>query len=335
MNQIAMTKLNFCSIFIACTLLVFILCSSPCNAQSNPQINFFMFNKTQFNPAFAGKDNAISATGLYREQWVGLKGAPSTQMLNVDMPAYFFKGGVGLSLSNRMTGAKRTTRLNLHYAYHHAFAFGQIGGGVSAGVVQRAFDGSELTAPQGSYEAGIDHNDNYIPATNQSGFSPGVSIGGYFSRNDFYAGISATNLLESRTTIDTKNGSAQIQSNRNYYFTSGVEIDLLKKVSWKPSVLVKSDFNAMQIDFNSLFIFNDNIYGGLAFRGYSRTSKDALSGMFGFKLGSNFTVGYSYDFSLSQLNKVNSGSHEVMLNYTLPIQDPSEKGKIIYNPRFL
>ena len=310
-------------------------CASMSHAQSDPQINFFMFNKTQFNPAFAGNENTIDAGAVYRQQWVGLKGAPSTQMLNVDMPTYFFKGGAGLTVINSMTGAKRTTRLNFHYAYHHSFSFGQVGGGISAGAVQRSFEGSELTAPEGSYEGGIDHNDQFIPSTDQSGVSPGFNLGGYFSRDDFFAGISVTNLLESKTTIDTKNGSANIRSGRNYYFTSGIEIDIFKKVTWKPSVLVKSDFTATQIDFNSFFVFNNNIYGGVAFRGYSKSSKDALSGIFGFKIGSNFLVGYSYDFSLSQLNRVNSGSHEVMLNYTIPIQDPSEKGKIIYNPRFL
>lgn len=315
--------------------IIAICLASTGYAQSDPQINFFMFNKTQFNPAFAGDENTIDAGAIYRQQWVGLQGAPSTQMVNVDMPTYFFKGGTGLTILNSMTGAKRTTRLNLHYAYHHSFAFGQVGGGISAGVVQRSFEGSELTAPEGSYESGIDHNDSFIPSTDQSGISPGFNLGGYFSRDDFFAGISVTNLLESKTTINTENGSANIRSGRNYYFTSGIEIDLFKKVTWKPSVLIKSDFTATQMDFNSFFVFNDNIYGGIAFRGYSQSSKDALSGMFGFKIGSNFLVGYSYDFSLSQLNRVNSGSHEVTLNYTIPIQDPSEKGKVIYNPRFL
>lgn len=323
--------------FIPAAVLCLIGCvySSNSYGQSAPQLNFFMFNQVQYNPAFAGDENALNATGLFREQWTGLDGAPSVQMLNVDLPAYFVKGGVGLSVVNHTTGAKRTSELNLHYAYHHSFHFGRIGGGVSAGVIQRSFDGNELRAPEGSYEGGIDHNDDFIPASNSSGIAPDFNIGSYFARDNFYVGISVTNLLESQTTISTETGSADVSSSRNYYFTSGVELDLSKKITWKPSVLVKSDFTATQIDFNSLFLFNDNIYGGLAFRGYSNDTKDAFSGIFGFKIGSNVTVGYSYDFSLSTLNEANSGSHEVMLNYTLPIQDPSKKGKVIYNPRFL
>ena len=55
----------------------------PMAAQFDPQFTQYMFNELYINPAYAGSRDNLSGTMLWREQWVGLSGAPSTGTLTV------------------------------------------------------------------------------------------------------------------------------------------------------------------------------------------------------------------------------------------------------------
>ena len=80
--------------------------------------------------------------------------------------------------------------------------------------------------------------------------------------------------------------------------------------------------------------YNDNLFGGVAFRGYNNDSRDALVIMGGFKISNNIKLGYSYDVTLSDLQLVSSGSHEILLNYNLNKRYVfSKPPNTIYHPR--
>ncbi len=55
-------------------------------AQNAPQMSHFMFNQLVYNPAYAGFDNSIYFTALYRAQWVGIEGNPSLQSFSAHSP---------------------------------------------------------------------------------------------------------------------------------------------------------------------------------------------------------------------------------------------------------
>ena len=57
-----------------------------------------MSNKLIQNPAYAGSADVLNFTALHRQQWVGLKGAPSTQTMSLHAPIFNRKVGVGLSI---------------------------------------------------------------------------------------------------------------------------------------------------------------------------------------------------------------------------------------------
>ena len=103
-----------------------------------------------------------------------------------------------------------------------------------------------------------------------------------------------------------------------------------------PSVLVKSDINQIQTDFSTIITYNDNIFGGATFRGYDSNSIDAIVVIVGMNISSKLRLGYSHDLTLSPLSTVNTGSHEIMLNYNLNKKiGAGIPPKIIYNPRYL
>ncbi|MBK7134550.1 MAG: type IX secretion system membrane protein PorP/SprF [Bacteroidales bacterium] len=98
---------------------------------------------------------------------------------------------------------------------------------------------------------------------------------------------------------------------RHYYLTSGYTLQL-RNPSFEliPSVFAFSDGKIIQFTVNSLVRYNKKIWGGVSYR-----AGDALIGMIGLELYNGLRLGYAYDFTVSDMSKSNSGSHEFMVNY--------------------
>ena len=178
----------------------------------------------------------------------------------------------------------------------------------------------------------INHKDGFLPINDVAATAPNIEAGIYYKSELFEAGFAATNLLEQAFEFPTFNPSAL----RAYYFNATANFDINSALSLHPSVFLKSDVLQTQVDFSVMLRYNDNISLGTSFRGYNTNSTDALALIGGFRLSEKVRLYYSYDLTLSELNTVNTGSHEILLNYNLN----KEFGKgippqIIYNPRDL
>lgn len=316
-------------------LPVFFLLYQVSVAQNSPVFSHFMFFKQLKNPASVGSENALDIAALYRAQWVGVKGNPSAQALSVQSPLNVLNSSAGIFIVNEMQGEERVTSAMLTYAYRHSFKKVNLAGGLSAGILQRAIDGSKLISPEGNYESGINHGDDFIPDKLASGISFDLNAGIYLNTKKMFAGISVNNIMESRSSLEWQNLKSEIRNPRYYTAMAGYRIKVGKKLNLLPSVSVETDFINTQAEFNTILQYKDNIYGGMSFRGFAPDLKDAVVLMAGFRIFKNLKAGYSYDVSLSSLNEANSGSHEVYLRYTINIKELVNPGKIIYSPRFL
>ena len=68
-------------------LTVIILFVVKVSAQQDPQFTHYMYNMSVLNPAYATDNtDVINFGGLYRAQWVGIEGAPTTQTFFVHKP---------------------------------------------------------------------------------------------------------------------------------------------------------------------------------------------------------------------------------------------------------
>ncbi len=321
------------------TLLFVLFIMGQGLAQQAPQYSMYMLNKYAFNPAYAGLDNSLSVTGVFRRQWSGLVGGPTTQNVNAHMPLYYLGGGIGINLENDELGAERNTLASLSYNYFLPVSkTSMISVGLSAGVVQKSLDGSKLRTPDGQYLAEpptIDHQDNFVPQGKVSAVAPVFNAGLYFHHERFEAGLAVSHLSQSTTRLEAIE-SVNITYIRNYFFNLATQFEIGRSFSLHPSVLVKSDLTQTQMEFSAILKYGDNIFGGASFRGYTSNSTDAVVFLAGYKLNERVTLAYSYDLTLSGLSNVSQGSHEVMLNYNL--NKAIGKGKlpkIIYNPRYL
>ena len=313
-------------------LILFCFCFAV-QAQQAPQYSLYMFNKLNYNPAYAGLDHSLSATGIYRKQWQGLEGSPTTQSFNVHMPLYIIGGGIGINLENDVLGAERLSTASLAYSWQRNLGNGILSAGLSGGIVQRMLDGSKLRTPDGNYLEDVpDHADNILPIGTETAIVPSFSAGAYYQTERFEVGIAARNLAEQSAKL----GLLNLKLNRHYFFNFGLNFDISRSLSIHPSLLLKSDFIQTQAEISTIVRYNDNIFAGASFRGYNTNSMDAVVIMAGFKLSEKITLAYAYDLTLSDLSVVSNGSHEIMLNYNLNKRiGAGQPPRIIYNPRSL
>lgn len=308
---------------------------SPLRSQQDLQFTQFNFNKLIFNPAVAGTNDALDISAFYRAQWVGLNGNPEYQTITADMPVYRINSGIGVSFFSDRIGAENNLDIRLSYSYITSVGSSKLSFGVYGGIMQKSIDGTKLQAPQGLYEPQvINHNDDFIPVGKVSAFAPDAGLGVYIGNERYSAGLSVTGLLESTYDFQLDAQTTRITRKRHFYLSGSYLIPVSDNFTIIPSLLAKSDLVEHQIDINALLLYNEVIWAGVSYRGYNNRSQDAIAAMLGAQLTRNLKVGYSYDFGLSELKQVNSGSHELFINYIVPMKRPSA-GKIINNPRFL
>jgi len=312
-----------------------IFCCNESRAQQDPQFSQYILNQFVYNPAYAGMDNALSATAHLRTQWVGITGQPFIQNISVHSPVSLLHGGAGLQVLNEQEGAMRVTSVSLAYSYIHKSRIGKFSFGVNGGVTQLNLDGSKLRAPDGNYENNlIEHNDPLLPSVSVSGLAPDFAAGFFFSSNKVNIGLSSTHLIPMEINLDGGGGNLAMNLVRQYYFQTSYLAKLGKTFALRPSVYLKSNGDNLQGEADAIFSFNDFFWIGGGVRGYNDNTQDAIIGMTGINVGDNLRIGYSYDYTISSLSAASNGSHEVVINYRVNLIKPAKPGKAIYNPRF-
>jgi type IX secretion system PorP/SprF family membrane protein len=305
--------------------LAFVFGLQNVNSQQDYQFTHYMFDNLSFNPGYAGLTQSICGTMIFRQQWSGFNGSPTTGLINVHAPVQLLRGGIGLTYLNDQLGFEKNNIARLSYSYHQAIGVGTLGIGVSAGIVQKSLNATWITPDQGA--GYIDGTDPGIALSNASDMVPDFNFGLFYRTNQLFMGISATHLggLE----MDDLN----VKNVHHYWITAGYNYDINPELKLRPSVLIKSDAASTILDLNVNVLYKDMIWAGATYR-----LGDAVAPMLGyqhkFDNSATLRIGYSYGITTSQLGNYNNGTHDIMLNYCFNLEKPPilQKSK---NPRFL
>ena len=286
--------------------------------QQDPMYTQYMYNTLSVNPGYAGSRDALSITGLLREQWVGIDGAPSTQSLTLHSPIYNDNMGLGLSVVNDRVGPIHQTMLFADYSYSiQTTANAKLAFGLKAGVNILQADLLALHANNPGDPA-IYNADNKL--------LPNVGVGVYYYSDKGYIGLSVPKLLQQSIQSYSSANELKNIERRHYFLIGGYVFDLSESIKFKPSFLVKAVQGApLSVDLSGNFFFNDKFGIGLAHR-----LDDSFSGLLQYYFTPQFRVGYAYDFTMTELRHYNSGSHELMLGYDFNFVDDTR----IRSPRF-
>ena len=298
-----------------CLRVILSLCLLVSSAQAQQRMMFtqYMFNGLAINPAYAGSQESLDLTALAREQWIGLEGAPSSQTFSAHAPLRNKKIALGFLLTRDQIGVSSQTGVYGVYAYRINLKEGTLSAGLQVGFDSYRTSFSRVL---------VEDDDRHFTQDDARAFMPNVGTGVYYATKRFYAGFSAPYLLNNLYP-----GSQQSQARqfRHWFASAGYVFDLSRELKLKPNVLVKAVQGApVAMDINANLLIKETLGVGMSYRSF-----DALSWLVELQATPKFRLGYAYDMTVSPLKQVNSGSHELMLNYRLSFQ----KSKII-TPRY-
>ncbi|MEC5167253.1 type IX secretion system PorP/SprF family membrane protein [Flavobacterium sp. PL11] len=286
-------------------LIIVILTAYIGNAQQDAQYTQYMYNTISINPAYAGSRGAMSIFGMHRTQWVGLDGAPVTNVASIHTPLNNSNLGLGISFVNDRIGLINENTISADLSYtivgsgNYKLSFGMK---ASANLFNL-----DITKANPVDPFPIDPSMQNI----NNDFSPNIGAGLYLHSDKAYVGFSIPNFIESNRYDD--NERRIFKDKINYYLMAGYVFDLSDDVKFKPAALSKLVQGApLQVDVSGNMMFYEKFTVGVAYRWSA-----ALSAMVGFQVSDGMYIGYGYDRETTRLKNYNSGSHEIFLRYEI------------------
>ncbi|GHT72692.1 membrane protein [Bacteroidia bacterium] len=312
----------------------------PVSAQLDVRMSQYMFNGMVLNPAHTGEHETWNIQAIARLQWLGVSGAPNTQILSADGPIYSPASGIGVSIMRDEIGG--LTNLGGYVNYAYRLRLNELNDrlcfGLAAGFVQNSYDSYDHNARNGFggniYDSPIDptlinKNPAYLPD-----FKFGIL---YDMRDIFYVGLAANNLgsflniarTDSfsvvQTPILTLNAGGSITLNNNValrpslLYTQPVSRILPRAINVEESPSIKFFPPAGTLDVSVAAVFVDRFWIGATYRaglGGGVSSVNAMAFSVEVWVTKALRIGYTYDLAVSGLSNMQSGSHEVSIGFT-------------------
>ena len=299
-------------------------------SQDYPHYSMFMYNKLVYNPGYAGSRNVLSINGAYRNQWSGIDGAPQDINLSIDAPigkAYseaFHHVALGLAVNKETQGPITNTGINAYYAYRIKMDKSVLSLGLQAGVNLYSARYSELNA--------MDANDELLANDVKNSILPNFGAGAFWSSNRFYIGLSVPNILQNYydkkqpTYLDGK----KAQQTRGYFLSGGYTFPVSEHIALQPQCIIRYTGNGtyklpVNADINLSAIIYQRVMIGATYR-----TDNSLEGIVHLQVARKFNIGYSYDYSMSDLGRYAKGAHEISIGFDF-IRDLKDYA----DPRFI
>jgi type IX secretion system PorP/SprF family membrane protein len=326
-----MMKLNF--------FIVFMLLSGNLFSQ-DPQFSQYYAAPLYLNPAFTGTTQSHRFIANYRNQWPNIARGFVTTAVSYDVDLQQYNSGIGFlaTLDQAGTAGMKSSQFNFLYSYKwNVSDKWVVSAGLNFGYAFRSIDMNKLVFG----DQLLFDSDGTTPSDDPALYNIGTV--GYF---DFNTGVLAYNEYFwfglSVSHLNTPNQSLLHEESFIPMKTSlhgGVRIPLDNSPQKKghsavlsPSFVYKQQGKFDQLDLGMYFIYNP-VMIGVWYRGIpvqqnvmDNLSRDAVVVILGFQF-EKFEVGYSYDLTVSELGPDSGGSHELSLNYHLPVVHSARKKK--------
>lgn len=305
-QEISKMKFNLIRMKKILTAILFACSVYSASAQQDVLLSQYMFNHVLVNPAYAGSKDYMMASLLYRKQWVNFDGAPETQVASIHGPLGITRLGWGVTLAHDNIGITDRTDAHLNLSYQLPVSNKlKLGMGLKFGVANFSSDFTKLKY--------WDANDPIYAEGKQSNLLPNIGAGLLLHSDKFYLGLSVPSVLsyDSTRTLSVDAANKVINQVRHYFVSTGVALEVSPDVVIRPSILMKYTQNApVEFDFNVNFLLAQRLWVGASYR-----TEDAIVGIIELQLTKKLRMGYSYDFTTTDIKNYSSGSHEIMLGY--------------------
>lgn len=266
------------------------------------------FNANSFyNPAAVGTKDGHVITGLFRRQWTGYENTPLTGGLVYDYRLSSYNMGVGGYVFSDRIGATIMTNVVANYSYTLQFENElRLAFGIDGGVDIYSTDYSRLVYWD---------NDEMFDDQKRNQVVPRAGAGAHFYGENFYVGLSIPRLLNfnngSPISISADNLPSIVS---NYYLSGGYRFDVGDNYSIQTNVLGKYTGHVKpQGDINVMGMYKNMIGLGVGYK-----SLGFGSAFIQYIYDDVVRIGYAFDLSVNEMAKYSNGTHEIMIQYSLP-----------------
>jgi type IX secretion system PorP/SprF family membrane protein len=287
----------------------------------DPTFSQFYANSLYLAPSFAGATEEYRFSLNYRNQWPAVPGMFHTYSISFDKAMPNFNSGIGVLATYDVAGSGNLSTTNIGLLYSYDFNINQdwhIRPGVNFKFYYLGLDIYKLVFNSQITGTGTTPSVTPPPFDNVADVDFATSALVYNDR--IWAGFTLDHLLVPKTSFYGDEGDAVVPVKLNLY--GGIQIlkktRLRQKLQEVLSVAMnfQKQSNFYQSDIG-LYYYKDPLIFGLWYRGIpfmTSQAGDAIIGLIGIKTN-GVHIGYSYDFTVSNLISATSGAHEISLVY--------------------
>lgn len=285
-------------------IFLFFVLSFWGSSQQIPQYSQWWAHQFAMNPAHAGIKKCIDIHSVYRTQWVGLNGAPRSGFVTASIPIntkrkkyLSARYGIGGRFETDKIGQFNTNRFNLAYAAHFNFnEYNRLSLGIYAGMVQFGYD----------HSSSVVINPDPVVMQEMNILRPDAHFGAWWNGKHYYIGLMLNQLIVSKWEVGYEsNFSFHAALNGGYRFILGDNIGLV------PAAMIRIPFaGPISADINVNVDYKNIFNIGIGYR-----MQDAVILTAGFKIKQQFSLIYSFDFTVSTLNRVSNNTHEIGISF--------------------
>jgi len=332
------------------TLVILFLLSCLYNLKGqDPHFSQFYSNYLYLAPSFSGLTDKNRLSVNYRKQWPEIKTGYTTYSASFDKFIEKYNSGIGVLAMQDIagTGMLRTTNIGLQYS----FDFGvtskwHLRPGMQFNYTQRDIDfdkliwNDQISAPD--VIGNLPSTAELVPMEHIGDIDFSTSLLAYSER--LWIGAGVDHLLRPNQSFyfyeEEEGNPARLPLKYSVY--GGTKFikneSLLRPV---PMTLHLAFIYRQQETFRQLdlgvYWYRDPMVIGLWYRGiplYNEVfNRDAFTLLLGLKT-KNFSIGYSYDFTISKLMTNSGGAHEMSVSYTFKADITRTRPRMIPCPDF-
>ena len=276
--------------------------------QQDPMYTQYIFNMQTINPAYAGTWQTVGFLAISRLQWLGIEGHPSTQTFSMQTPFKSENVGIGFNIVHDKIGLENRLLFNIDYSYRLSLSENtSLRFGIKGGF-------TNYSNPLPFYTT-YDNSDPNFMSEVKNKLMPNVGVGAFLSSTRAYLGVSVPKLVESKFNV-TSSENFTVTDFRQFYVSGGLVFDLSGDIKFKPTFLTKLVEGApFQYDISANFLICEKFWLGAMYR-----SGDAVGVIAQWIFQNRFRIGYSADFTTTDVRNYHKGVHEIMVSYEIDWQ---------------
>jgi len=308
----------------------------------DPTFSQFYANPLYLSPSFAGATEEYRLGFTYRNQWPSIPNSVFvTNSISFEKAMPNFNSGIGVLATYDVAGSGDLSTTNIGLLYSYDFNINKewhVRPGVNFKFYYLGLDIYKLVFNSQLTGSGTTPQITPPPFDNVADVDFATSVLVY--NESIWGGFTLDHLLVPKTSFYGDDASVPVKFNlyggMQVLKKTRLRVKLQEVLSVAVNFQRQGKFNQTDM---GLYYYKDPLIFGLWYRGIpflTNQAGDAIIGLLGIKTGS-LRIGYSYDFTISNIIGATGGAHEISMTYefnNLSINQANKRRRAIPCPEF-